>query len=250
VVRSQEDIRQELTGDGLSAWRDDSDSSPGPGLQPIETMALHERAYIHLKKAMMVGHFRPGEVVTLRGVAEALGTSVMPVREAVRRLVSERALEMPTSRSIRVPLMGRERFDDLCRCRVLIEGEASALAAKNLTREDIYELEALDTAIKANVAAGDMAGMLAVNQVFHFAVYRHSGSQLLMGMIESLWLQCGPLLNLLASPRAATVGFEFDNSQHGRLLDALSRKDANEARTAVGKDITENAKLYRSLLKS
>lgn len=221
-----------------------------PRLQPIDTTTLHERAYAHLKRAMMAGLFKPGEAVTLRGVAEALGTSVMPVREAVRRLVSERALEMPTSRSIRVPLMSREHFDDLCRCRVLLEGEAAALAAGNFDAAGIEQLSALDRNIESRVAEGDMTGMLAANQAFHFAAYSRCGSELMMSMIEALWLQSGPYLNLLISSQGGKGTTEVDNSQHARLVDALAQGNAAAAKAAVRTDITEAAKLYRAGIRS
>jgi DNA-binding GntR family transcriptional regulator len=219
-------------------------------LQPIDTTTLHERAYAHLKKAMMAGLFRPGEAVTLRGVAEALGTSVMPVREAVRRLVSERALEMPTSRSIRVPLMSREHFDDLCRCRVLLEGEAVTLAAGNVDEATAARLTELDAEIEERVSAGDMTGMLAANQAFHFAVYSRCGSELLMSMIEALWLQGGPYLNLLTSPEPGKAAPDVDNSQHKKLVQALAQGNASAAKAAVRADIIEAAKLYRARIKT
>lgn len=239
----------------VSGERSDAAGVRAPGdtinrLRPIDTTTLHERAYVHLKQAMMAGLFRPGEPVTLRGVAEALGVSVMPVREAVRRLVAERALEMPTSRSIRVPLMSREHFDDLCRCRVLVEGEAAALAAGNFDAAAVQHLSEMQREIEARTHKNDMTGMLAANQTFHFAVYSRCGSLFLLSMIESLWLQSGPYLNLLTSPEAGKPAPEVDNSQHKKLIRALAQGNAVAAKAAVRADITEAAKLYRARIKS
>ena len=246
---SQSTVRKPSREQAASAVSPLAGESP-PRLQPIDTTTLHERAYAHLKRAMMAGLFRPGEAVTLRGVAEALGTSVMPVREAVRRLVSERALEMPTSRSIRVPLMSREHFDDLCRCRVLLEGEAASLSAGNFDPPAVKQLSEIDREIEAKVAKGDMAAMLAANQAFHFAVYGRCGSELLMSMIEALWLQSGPYLNLLTSPGPGRAAPEVDNTQHKKLIQALSDGNAAAAKAAVRADIIEAAKLYRARIKS
>jgi len=216
-------------------------------LQSLDTSTLHERAYQHLKTALMAGLFRPGEVVTLRGVADQLGTSVMPVREAVRRLVSERAFEMPTSRSIRVPRMSREHFDELCRCRVLLEGEAASLAAANISAVQIEVLKEKNQEMPARSAVGDVAGMLAANQAFHFGVYAHSESQLLVSMIETLWLQGGPYLNLLITPQPnEQESLIVGGGYHEDLLDALVRRDAQAARAAIAGDISAAAELYRS----
>ncbi len=67
---------------------------PAFGLARLERETLHERAYDEVKKAIMGGAIAPGEPMTIRALAKALGTSVMPVREALRRLVAERALEL------------------------------------------------------------------------------------------------------------------------------------------------------------
>ena len=215
-------------------------------LQPIDTSTLHERAYLHLRNALMSGLFRPGESVTLRGVADALGTSVMPVREAVRRLVSERALEMPTSRSIRVPLMSLDHFDELCACRILLEGQATLQAATRGDPDLHDRLTDLDRQYVAAADKGDMAAMLAANQAFHFTIYRAGGSELLFSMVETLWLQSGPYLNLLitAEDKARDIHKKVGPA-HRDLLEALARKDGEAARAAVIADISDAAALYR-----
>ena len=63
----------------------------------------------------------PGQRFTLRGLAAAIGTSAMPVREAVTRLAAEQALEVLPNRAIRVPLMTRERFLELRTIRLQLE---------------------------------------------------------------------------------------------------------------------------------
>jgi DNA-binding GntR family transcriptional regulator len=194
----------------------------------------------------MAGLFKPGESVTLRGVADALGTSVMPVREAVRRLVSERALEMPSSRSIRVPLMSLSHFDELCACRMLLEGEAAFQAASRCDSALSTLLTDLDRQYSASAAHGDTAGLLATNQTFHFTIYRAGGSDLLFSMIETLWLQSGPYLNLLiTSEDKGRDIHEKLGTSHNDLLGALARQDGEAARAAIVADIRDAADLYR-----
>lgn len=220
-------------------------------LQPIDTSTLHERAYIHLRNALMAGLFRPGEAVTLRGVADALGTSVMPVREAVRRLVSERALEMPNSRSIRVPLMSLAHFDELCACRILLEGEATYQAAARGEPEFLAQLGELDSLYNEAASSGDVKALLAANQSFHFALYLGSGSELLFSMIETLWLQSGPYLNLLiAGEEDQRNTREKAGPHHKELLAAVARKDKEAARDAIVADIGNAAKLYRKRIQA
>ena len=67
----------------------------------------------------------------------------MPVREALGRLVSEQALESLPNRTVRVPVITREKLDDLARARCLIEGELTALALRNLDAQDFVKLREL-----------------------------------------------------------------------------------------------------------
>lgn len=219
-------------------------------LRRLDKTPLQGRAYAHLKQALTAGLFRPGEVVTLKGVAESLGTSVMPVRDAVSRLVAQGALEMPTSRSIRVPLMSREHFDDLCRCRILVEGEAAGLAAQRIDAEAGDRIGQLNAEYLRRYAAGDIPEMLLANQSFHFSIYRESGSKLLFSMIETLWLQSGPYLSLLMDPpgddaRTVTVA----TNHHDAIVDALRRSDPEAAREAIRSDISDAADLYRARIR-
>ena len=89
----------------------------------------------------MAGKFTPGQPSSIRGLASELGTSPIPVREALRRLVAEKAFEIYPNGSIVVPIMTRTRFHDLQRARILIEGFATELAAKSISEKDIAQLE-------------------------------------------------------------------------------------------------------------
>ena len=98
-------------------------------LAPVGRETVQDRVYSELRRALIGGLFEPSQVLTIRGLADALVTSTMPVREALGRLITEKALEALPNRSVRVPPITLERIDDLLRARILIEGEAIALAA-------------------------------------------------------------------------------------------------------------------------
>ena len=81
-----------------------------------------------LRHAIMTGRFPPGLAVTIRGLAALLEVSAMPVREAMRRLVAERALDILDNRRVRVPAMDEGRFSTLIAARILLEQEAARRA--------------------------------------------------------------------------------------------------------------------------
>ncbi|CAE6723014.1 MULTISPECIES: GntR family transcriptional regulator [Paraburkholderia] len=81
----------------------------------------------------MSGQMMPGEQFSLRCTAMALGASVMPVREAMQRLVAEQALGVTSSRAMRVPTMTDSQFREITRIRINVEGLATEQAASSWT---------------------------------------------------------------------------------------------------------------------
>jgi DNA-binding GntR family transcriptional regulator len=196
---------------------------------------LREQIYEKLRKALMSGKFVPGQATRIRGLAAELGTSPIPVREALHRLIAERAFEALPNGSIVVPIMTRPRFEDLRRARILIEGFATELAAAAITDK---ELERLGRAHEAGVAAArhkDGKAFLAKNMEFRFIIYRAARSPVLLPVIESFWLQFGPFLNFAFAEQAVSFGL----GHHTKALAALRRRDGKAARAAIEADITE-----------
>jgi DNA-binding GntR family transcriptional regulator len=224
----------------------------GLTLAPVGRESVQDRVYTELRRALISGLFAPGQVVTIRQLSDALMTSTMPVRDALGRLISERALEALPNRSIRVPPMTLERIDDLLRTRILIEGEAIALAAPRMTAANIAILRGLMAEWQVLRLDGDPATVdqeAALNQAFHFEVYNACGSPVLIPMIESLWLQSGPCT------RAAIFAFseagESDSAHfHLSMIEALAAGDAQAAREALVADISRPFAFLRKKLLS
>lgn len=210
-----------------------------PEFSRVDKDTLHERVYGELRTSLMTGRFLPGQSITIRALADAFGTSAMPVRESLRRLVAEQALEILPNRSVIVPHMTREKLDDLRRVRVAIEGMAAAQAAEHISAEEIDRLRALLEQMCASAKQGSTQGYLTQNQDFHFTIYRAARSAVLLPIIESLWLQIGPLLTVLSiDPRVSEI---FAEKYHTKALDALRVGDADGARAAIASDISEAA---------
>jgi DNA-binding GntR family transcriptional regulator len=222
-------------------------------IRPIENQPLHERAYRHIRGALMAGQFAPGEMVTLKRLAEALGTSVMPVRDAVRRLTSEGAFEALPHRALRVPEMTPARFQELSDVRALMEGEAAARAAARVDDQILAEIAGYNLALEKALEEGDLAAVTENNQRFHFAIYVAAEHHLMLTMIETLWLQAGPYianLNIRAF-RAGTAPDSFNDlamRNHGKALDALKHGDAERAREGIQTDIYDSARYFRSIM--
>ncbi|HWJ34219.1 MAG TPA: GntR family transcriptional regulator [Steroidobacteraceae bacterium] len=211
-----------------------TDRSP-LGLVRIARETVQERVYAALRDQLMRGGFEPGQKLKIAELAKAFGTSAMPVREALNRLAVERALETLPSRTVRVPALSKSALQDLRETRFAIEGLAISRAASNMTAESLTLLEQLIQAQSETDEEHVSEASARQNRAFHFAIYRQSGSAVLLPIIESLWLQFGPYL------RAASERFDGGDGRgtnfHVDILDALSRGDGTAARAALEADI-------------
>jgi DNA-binding GntR family transcriptional regulator len=214
----------------------------------LERVTLGERVHAELRELLMSGELAPGQKMSLRSVAETLGVSIMPVREAVARLVSDQSLEVLPNRAVRVPLMSRARFRELTAVRLAIEGFAAEEAARNRTEADLVAMHRFEEAFLDQARSPDPQAHQAVraNKELHFAVYRATSLTTLVGIIEGLWLKIGPVLNfdLKVSPERLRTGGAA--GQHRRLVAAVEAGDGVAARKALTDDIEGAARFIES----
>lgn len=196
--------------------------------------SLRTQVYDSLRQALTAGRFVPGQKLTYRFIAGVLGVSLTPVREALGRLVAEGAFERQPSRSVRVPVMTRARILELRDIRMALEGLAAAKAAMVADRRQVAELRRIALAIVAARRQADSVADRRNIREFHFALYGMADQPTLLRVIEGLWLQTGPYMNLLYP--------EFISRPHGpqgraNIIRALQARDAAAARREIENDI-------------
>jgi DNA-binding GntR family transcriptional regulator len=196
--------------------------------------SLSRRTYEALREALIVGMFHPGERLLMQDLADRLGTSITPVREACLRLVSEQALELQSGRFVVVPALTRSRYWQIRLIRMALEGLATELAVENASASDIERLASIHEAFTAAEMSGSRDEARRLNREFHFGIYALCRLPMLISEIESMWVAMGPIFNVYYSrPAEAYAGAE----EHVTLLAALRRKDAPAARRAIERDI-------------
>lgn len=204
---------------------------------PCARLTLQDTVYEHLRARLIEGTFKPGQRLTVRGIASELAVSPMPVREAFRRLIAEGGLDAPKSTAAsRVPELGRERFLEITEVRVHNEGLAAQWAAANVTTLDLKELARLEHDATRAIRLGHVEDIARTNERFHFAVYRLSRSPELFSIIESLWLKVGPTIALHLNRRDQPQSHLIPK-RHGDVIHALARRDGDAARRAIEHDI-------------
>lgn len=204
---------------------------------------LGDRVTWELQALLIAGRLVPGEKLSLRKVADALGVSMMPVREAMSRLAADGALEILPGKAVRVPVLTLGQFRELTRLRLVIEGFATEEAARKVTGDRIDDISRAEAAFRdaASREPPDSAAAVACNRDLHFAVYDCARMPALTEIIERLWLKAGPILNLDMRSEPARLKGGSAMLAHGELLAALRRRDPEAARRALEADIVAAA---------
>jgi GntR family colanic acid and biofilm gene transcriptional regulator len=196
--------------------------------------SLGSRAYQSIRRGLMTGAFKPGQELLLRNLASELGISITPVREALLRLVSEKALIANGSRSIRVPVLTPERFLEIRDLRVELEGKAAEAATLKMSERTIKQLEETQNEYDAARTRADVKGALTINERFHFMLYEAAQMPVLYGIIESLWVQAGPVITRLHDEPWRPL---TERHEHQDVLQGLRARDPRYVRQALASDI-------------
>lgn len=199
-----------------------------------ERQTLNDRAYGKLRQELISGHFRPGQILVIRKLAEAFGISTTPIREALQRLVAERILVVEQTRSIAVPLLSADPFRELVRIRCTVEGLAGKMAAERIDGQQIELIRAMLPGMDDAIAAGDGHRYLTLNEAFHFAIYSRAEAPILLEMIRDLWGRVGPYMTYLIE----TDSFlKQANDQHRRVVEALEMRRGPAVQKQIVNDI-------------
>ncbi len=191
--------------------------------------------YRVLRRAIMTGQFAPGEPVTINGLAEALGVSAMPVREALHRLVSEGALELLDNRRVRVPDLDPQRFEDILDARIALETRAAERAMPFVDDFRLARLRAFDQQADQALAAGNFGRLVEANFDFHRCLYEARPGSVMLPLIESLWLRLGPFMRRAGE----TLSETYQVDRHAEALAAIVARDAEALKAAIVADIRD-----------
>ena len=212
-------------------------------LEKPDSLKTNQWVYQLLRTNLLCGKIQPGIPLTIRGVAEALGVSPMPVREALHRLACEGAVEVKNNRRVIVPMMTAEKFSELCDLRILLETHAAESAQPYIREEDIANLERIDAKIDSAVESGNVEQTSLLNQEFHRTLYSANPFQIVVPLIESLWLQLGPFSRIAISKLEKI----YIVDRHVEAIDAVKQQNSFALRRAIEADIRDGIASIKSV---
>ena len=203
---------------------------------------VHEMVYRKLRDLILFGEIAPGQAVTIHGLVERLDAGMTPVREAIRRLTSEGALNLQGNRRIIVPELSDQNMSELYFLRKALEPKLIFLATARAKKNDIVRLARIDADLDHAINTGDINKYLRKNYEFHKELYRLADAPILEAVADGLWMRYGPSLRVVCG-RIGTLGL---TDQHKETLSAMNIGDAEKAAEAILADVTQGIDQIKS----
>lgn len=214
---------------------------PGPAGLPA-----HEVIYRKLREQVLFGEIAPGEAVTIQGLCARLGAGMTPVREAIRRLIAEGALQSQGNRRVAVPTLTQSNISEIIFARQWLESHLALRATERATAADLADLTRIDAALDRAIGKGELREYLRQNYLFHTRIYQIAQAPILSDVAEGLWLRFGPSLRVMIG----RVGTQNQPDKHKDLLACMRIGDAEGAARAMREDMLQGMEHIRQILET
>ncbi len=206
-------------------------------IEKAQRMSLTTQVEVALKGALIAGSLRPGSRLVTKEIADKLGTSITPVREALLRLVSAGVLHAAPAQAFLVPEVTQVGYDEVNKIRRELEMMAVAAACERMTDSKLDELRKLSEAFHDAMSSNDVEKSLEANRIFRFTLYKQAEMPTLCALIEQLWMRIGPCFNYFHDQ---DIDLPAASYRYDELLDALEKRDVERCRAAVA-DVVDKA---------
>ncbi|SLN27693.1 HTH-type transcriptional regulator McbR [Roseovarius albus] len=216
----------------------------GQAAQTAGRLPAHEVVYRRLRDLILFGDLAPGQPVTIQGLTERLNTGMTPVREAIRRLTAESALEFQGNRRVCVPLLNADNISELILARQWLDPHLALRATERATLDDLEILTKIDSEHDKAISQGDLQSYLELNYKFHKRFYKIADAPILADLADGLWLRFGPSLRVVCG----RMGTQNLPDKHKEVLDAMHARDAEAAARAIREDVIQGMEQVRIAL--
>lgn len=196
---------------------------PAPGATPSGVAS--ERIAEHLRTRILSGELAPGSRIMQEEIAAELGSSRLPVREALRIVEAEGLIVHKSNSGSWVAALDLNDCVDVYKMRERLEPLALTESLPNLTTDDVVRLERLEQAIEQN---SDVDRFLALDREFHLITYSGCRMDQLLAMVHRFWNTTQHYRRAYAHVIGRS-GWHLIHAEHGLILDAIKRGDATDA---------------------
>ncbi|SFL47213.1 GntR family transcriptional regulator [Salibacterium qingdaonense] len=184
-------------------------------------------AYTVIKDRILDGTYAPGQRIILDQIAKEIGSSHIPVREAIRRLEADNLIEYRPNAGALVLSIDEKVYKQTLEMLAVLEGYATKLSIGHMNDEHIEEIKAINEDMKECLQRYDLNRFSELNKSFHFAIYSHCPNQLLVEDIRASWEK-------LDTVRSAGFAYfpmraPYSVEEHDQLIDLIEDPPTNDA---------------------
>ncbi|NLP12900.1 MAG: GntR family transcriptional regulator [Clostridium sp.] len=188
---------------------------------------LREVVFNTLREAIISGELKPGERLMEVKLAEKMGVSRTPVREAIRKLELEGLVNMLPRKGAHVAELSAKDIMDVLEVRATLDGMATSLAAERITDEEIKDLSHIQSQFESYVHKGNLQGSIKKDVEFHDLIYRASRNERLIQISSNLREQIQRFRVIYMK--------DYSNlkdliKEHQCIFEAISMHDVEEAK--------------------
>lgn len=193
-------------------------------------------AYSYVRDALLKGTLRPNQRIHQVTLAQQLGMSLVPVREAFRKLEAEGFVRIMPHRGVYVSAISRAEMEDVFAVRLVIEGMATRQGVLRISNEQVEKLADLISRMEVALHSHNHPQLLELNQEFHFTLYEASGRDYLCSLISHLWQKSTRYrTSYIQLPERANQAHE----EHKEILLAVRERSVRKAVQAVRNNIRQ-----------
>jgi DNA-binding GntR family transcriptional regulator len=220
---------------------------------PVEKpLTLRERIVDFVKDAVISGRLRPGERVPEQEIADNLGISRTPIREAFRQLESEGFITVTPRKGAVVSPITDKDVSEFYSIKSLLEGYAAKTACKKLTEKELKKLETLNASMKKCAERNDVKGFFKLDAQFHETFLKSCGNDKLKGLIHHLVQQFerfritamslpGRMQDSVKQHDEITEAFKKGDES---MVESLVRANADKGRDVLVEEISKEKVRY------
>ena len=205
-----------------------------------ERKPLGHYVFENLKQAIVRGNFSPGNRLVESRIAEAMGISRTPVREAIHKLEREGLIKKLPQGGFYVLNLSREEVEETFGIRSVLESYAARLAAIKHQKEELEPLEEKIEEFQYFLNRGEMGALLQINTEFHALLYAMSRSPRLIKMINDLQDQIYRFRRIILKMEMMA---KTSNEDHRQMLRAMKKRDADRVESLVRQHILRGQKI-------
>jgi DNA-binding GntR family transcriptional regulator len=205
-----------------------------PDQRPVRNLTLREQVVEHLREEILSNRLEPGSELNEVALANLLGVSRGPIREALGGLAAEGLVTINPRRGAIVTKLTKQEFMDAYQVREALETLATRVAVPRLTDEEKADLHRMSDDMRRLADADDANAFFEINRRFHEKLVAASGNRRLFDMHQQLLGQMGRLLRKSAELRG---GLGESAAAHERILEAVDAGDAERAARLMAEHI-------------